>query len=113
MRLHPITKSGDPTMESVLRQKVRYPKRNGRKSCLAGLKGGYGKTVIVEHENGRESVYAHCDQIYVQPGDVLKAGEKIAEVGSTGVSTGNHLHFEMRENGQAIDPLAHFPWLFE
>ena len=83
------------------------------KVVFAGVKGGYGKTVIVEHDNGRESVYAHCDQVFVQPGDVLKAGDKIAEVGSTGVSTGNHLHFEMRENGEAIDPLAHFPWLFE
>ena len=61
-----------------------------------------------------ESLYMHTViKSLFNTGDVLKAGDKIAEVRSTGVSTGNHLHFEMRENGEAIDPLAHFPWLFE
>ena len=83
------------------------------KVTFAGIKGGYGKTVIVTHDDGRESTYAHCDQIFVHKGDSLKAGDKIAEVGSTGVSTGNHLHFEIRENGKSVDPLVHFPWLFE
>ncbi len=78
----------------------------------AGNRSGYGKTVIVEHADGRESLYAHCDQLFVNPGDQLRAGDKIGEVGSTGVSTGNHLHFELRENGTAIDPLGVFPWLF-
>jgi len=83
------------------------------KVTFAGVKGGYGKTVIIEHSDGRESLYAHCDQIYVQKGDQIQAGDKIAEVGSTGVSTGNHLHFEFRENGKSVDPLTRFPWLFE
>lgn len=115
MRLHPIHKEwrSHDGIDIAAPKGTDIQNVMDGKVIFAGVKGGYGKTVIVEHENGRESVYAHCDQIYVQPGDVLKAGEKIAEVGSTGVSTGNHLHFEMRENGQAIDPLAHFPWLFE
>lgn len=80
---------------------------------FAGNRSGYGKTIVLRHADGRESMYAHCDALFVQAGDVLRAGDKIAEVGSTGVSTGNHLHFELRENGQAIDPLTVFPWLFE
>ena len=80
---------------------------------FSGNRSGYGKTVIVEHSDGRESLYAHCDQLFVNVGDELRAGDKIGEVGSTGVSTGNHLHFELRDNGTPVDPLQVFPWLFE
>ena len=115
MRLHPIHKEwrSHDGIDIAAPKGTDIQNVMDGKVVFAGIKGGYGKTVIVEHESGRESIYAHCDQIFVQAGDVLKAGEKIAEVGTTGLSTGNHLHFEMRENGKPIDPLAHFPWLFE
>ena len=115
MRLHPIHKEwrAHNGIDIAAPKGTDIQNVMDGKVVFAGVKGGYGKTVIVEHDNGRESVYAHCDQVFVQSGDVLKAGDKIAEVGSTGVSTGNHLHFEMREDGAPIDPLTHFPWIFE
>lgn len=115
MRLHPIAKEwrSHDGIDIAAPKGTDIQNVMDGKVVFAGVKGGYGKTVIVEHANGRESVYAHCDQVFVQAGDDLKAGDKIAEVGSTGVSTGNHLHFEIRENGKSVDPLAHFPWLFE
>jgi len=115
MRLHPIAKEwrAHDGIDIAAAKGTDIQNVMDGKVTFAGIKGGYGKTVIVTHDDGRESLYAHCDQIFVQAGDALKAGDKIAEVGSTGVSTGNHLHFEIRENGKSVDPLVHFPWLFE
>lgn len=72
---------------------------------FAGRKGGYGNMVIVQHPDGRETRYAHLHSISVSVGDPVGKGEPIALSGSTGKSTGPHLHFEMRENGVAVDPL--------
>ncbi len=73
--------------------------------AFAGEKGGYGKKIIVKHDQGWESVYAHNSQNQVQPGDRVQAGQEIARVGSSGRSTGSHLHFELRQGQQAWDPL--------
>ncbi len=73
---------------------------------FAGKRGGYGNTVIVEQTDGKQTLYAHADQLLVRVGDAVVAGQTIATVGSTGRSTGPHLHFEVRENGQPIDPTA-------
>ncbi|GFN32631.1 murein hydrolase activator EnvC family protein [Paenibacillus xylaniclasticus] len=72
----------------------------------AGWTNGYGYTVILDHGNGLWTLYGHIRKggIKVKVGDNVKRGEKIAEVGSTGNSTGNHLHFEVRLNGTAKDP---------
>lgn len=67
--------------------------------------GGYGNLVKVSHGSGIETWYAHCSQLLVSEGDVVEKGEEIGLVGSTGNSTGNHLHFEVRIDGEAIDPL--------
>lgn len=75
---------------------------------FAGRRGGYGNTVIIEQVDGRQSLYAHADQLLVNVGDTVDAGQTIATVGSTGRSTGPHLHFEVRENGQPIDPMTNF-----
>lgn len=71
---------------------------------FAGKNGGYGNVVIVEHADGTESRYAHCSALDVAEGDQVLAGQAIARVGSTGRSTGPHLHFEVRKDGIPIDP---------
>lgn len=72
---------------------------------FAGMNnGGYGNLVTINHGNGIETYYGHCSKIYVTAGQKVTAGEKIAAVGSTGRSTGNHLHFEIRKNGAQINP---------
>ncbi|WP_432664114.1 M23 family metallopeptidase [Wukongibacter baidiensis] len=71
----------------------------------AGWNGGYGKVIIVAHGYGYKSVYAHNKENLVNVGDRVTKGQEIAELGNTGRSTGPHLHFEVRYNGQHIDPL--------
>lgn len=66
--------------------------------------GGYGNLVIISHGNGVETYYAHCSKLYVSVGQTVNAGDSIAAVGSTGYSTGNHLHFEVRVNGTQVNP---------
>lgn len=68
--------------------------------------GGYGRLVVVDHGNGIESRYAHLSAIDVQPGQRVSRGETIGAVGSTGRSTGPHLHFEIRKDGEPIDPTS-------
>ncbi len=75
---------------------------------FAGERGGYGNLVIVDHGGGFETRYAHQEQLTVMEGDLLRAGDTIGFVGSTGNSTGPHLHFEVRKDGVSIDPE---PWL--
>ena len=65
---------------------------------------GYGYYVIISHGNGVSTVYAHCSQLLVSAGQTVSQGEVIAKVGSTGNSTGNHLHLEVRKNGVTYDP---------
>lgn len=73
----------------------------------SGINGGYGKVVMVSHDNNMETIYAHCSKLNVSVGDRVSKGNIIAEVGSTGDSTGPHLHFEIRINGVAVDPLQY------
>lgn len=71
---------------------------------FANYKGSYGNLVKVEHGNGIETWYAHTSKMYVKVGQKVTAGDTIAAVGSTGNSTGAHLHFEIRINGNHINP---------
>lgn len=77
------------------------------KVVFAGRRGGYGNLVEVEHADGRRTRYAHADQILVKPGETVERGQTLATVGSTGRSTGPHLHFEVRNHeGAKVDPLV-------
>lgn len=74
------------------------------KVVKAGWNGNYGYCVIIEHANGMRTLYAHAKQVCCNVGDTVKQGEVIALVGTTGQSTGNHLHFEVIVNGRKPDP---------
>jgi hypothetical protein len=74
----------------------------------AGYDPVRGNYLVLDHGNGMETVYAQCLDLFVKAGDSVAAGEQIAAVGSTGLSTGPHLHFEVRQNGEAQNPVAYF-----
>lgn len=69
-----------------------------------GESPAYGLYLQIQHANGVTSFYAHCSRLCVQPGQQVAAGEKVAEVGDTGEVTGAHLHFEVKVNGELVDP---------
>ena len=71
---------------------------------FSGPKGSYGNLVIISHGNGVQTYYAHCSKLYVSAGETVSQGQTIAAVGSTGNSTGPHLHLEIRVNGVAQNP---------
>lgn len=71
---------------------------------FSGTRGGYGNLTIISHGNGITTYYGHCSKLYKEEGDKVEAGDVIGLVGSTGNSTGPHLHFEIRKNGVYVDP---------
>jgi murein DD-endopeptidase MepM/ murein hydrolase activator NlpD len=73
---------------------------------FAGWYGGYGNAVIIDHGGNMTTLYGHASELYVVEGQTVQRGQAIAAVGSTGLSTGPHLHFEVRRDGEPIDPMA-------
>lgn len=107
-RIHPILKkmkfhSGidiqAPTGANILAA-------NDGEVIFAGWKSGYGNFIIVDHGGKTATAYAHCSRIVARDGQKVKKGDVIAKVGTTGYSTGPHLHFEVRVNGNTIDPTS-------
>jgi murein DD-endopeptidase MepM/ murein hydrolase activator NlpD len=72
-----------------------------RESEFSAERGNY---VVIDHEEGASTVYAHLEKLLVEPGQLVEAGEQIGTVGSTGMATGPHLHFELRINDEPVDP---------
>lgn len=74
---------------------------------MSGWNGGYGNYISIDHGGGLMSFYGHCSALYVSKGATVKAGQKIAAVGTTGSSAGNHLHFGMHKNGSPVNPQSY------
>jgi len=85
-----------------------YAAKTGTVIC-SGYYTGFGNLIRIDHGNGMETYYAHCSRLIATEGHKVEEGEVIAEVGSTGNSTGPHLHFEVRINGEPKDPAE---WLY-
>jgi murein DD-endopeptidase MepM/ murein hydrolase activator NlpD len=74
---------------------------------FSGIRAGYGLLVEVDHGNGYLTRYAHAQQLLVEPGEIVNQGQAIALIGSTGRSTGPHVHFEVFKNGRVVDPASY------
>ncbi len=79
---------------------------NGGTVSFVGVRGGYGLAVIVDASDGSQELYAHLSAASVRKGARIHAGEVLGTVGSSGLSTGPHVHYEVREGGRAVDPLG-------
>lgn len=112
----PTTTSGISTYFAWWHPGIDMPNRNapavvssdGGTIIVAGWPDnyGYGNRVVIDHGNGYQTLYAHLSNIYVSPGQKVSRGQSIGQMGTTGRSTGIHLHFEMRFKGVAVNPLA-------
>lgn len=111
MRVHPVSgvykehtgvdikaNQGEPVLAAGAGEVVK----------VASSNTGYGNHVVIEHEDGTQTLYGHLYSYGVKEGDIVTLGQQIGEVGSTGTSTGNHLHFEVRKDGVAVDPQSVF-----
>lgn len=86
-----------------------YPVLEGKVTLVASLLGGYGKHVIIAHADGMSSIYAHLSKTEVKEGQVVTKDTELGTVGATGWATGNHLHFELLQNGIALNPVEVLP----
>jgi murein DD-endopeptidase MepM/ murein hydrolase activator NlpD len=75
----------------------------------AGWRGGYGNCVIIDHGGGLATLYGHMSSIAMSTGQTVGQGDRVGLIGSTGASTGSHLHFEVRINGEPVDPVPYLP----
>lgn len=110
-RVDPInhTKSIHPGFDLAAPTGTRVGAAAAGEVVHAGPAGTYGNLVTVRHADGFETRYAHLSKVDVKKGDKVEVGQDIGEVGSTGRSTGPHLHFEIRKEGKALDPKPYLP----
>ena len=105
-RRDPITKKGKFHQGLDLKGSYRdtvYATGNGR-VIMASWNMGYGRCIVIQHADEFRSLYAHLSKIFIAAGDTIKVGEPIGRVGSSGRSTGSHLHYEVLQSGYRIDP---------
>jgi murein DD-endopeptidase MepM/ murein hydrolase activator NlpD len=107
MRFHPILKTWRRHLGVDYAAPTGTPVRTVADGVVefAGWQNGYGNVVFIRHTGGRVTVYAHLSRMNVRQGQRVEQGQHIGAVGATGWATGPHLHFEIRENGQHVDPL--------
>ena len=110
-RVHPITGVRTKHMGVDIPGRINTPVYASRKGkvIFAGYSGGYGNLVIVRHDKGYTTYYGHLNSITTKTGANVGVGVMIGRMGSTGRSTGSHLHFEVRRNGVALDPADFIP----
>ena len=108
-RIHPVfkTKIMHTGIDISARKGTRVKAAESGEILYSGWLRGYGQIIIIDHGHDMTTVYAHLDSIAVDEGMGVKKGQDIGTVGSTGVATGPHLHFEVRLNGEARDPLKY------
>jgi murein DD-endopeptidase MepM/ murein hydrolase activator NlpD len=113
LRIHPITgvQKTHTGMDIASNQGTAVYASDGGTVTLAGWNGGYGNCIMIDHGNGYVTLYGHLSAINVSQGQTVSQGETIGLVGSTGNSTGPHLHFEVLQNGTRIDPEQFFSGL--
>jgi murein DD-endopeptidase MepM/ murein hydrolase activator NlpD len=106
-RLDPLTggRASHPGIDLAARAGTPIRAPAGGLVLSAGPRGGYGNAVEIDHGDGLVTLYGHAADLFVSPGDFVEPGQAIATVGSTGRSTGPHLHFEVRQGGRPVDPL--------
>ncbi len=110
-RMHPILKVVRPHegIDLTARRGTNiYATADGEVLQAGYRAGGFGKKVLIDHGYGYRTVYGHCDEVLVEPGQVVKRGEIIARVGSTGLSKAPHLHYEVHVNGRPVDPINYY-----
>jgi hypothetical protein len=105
-RLHPILDRARPHVGIDIAARHGTPIQAAAKGrvTFAGTRGNYGRMVEIDHGYGYVTRYAHASRLLVRVGQTVQRGDKIAEVGSTGLSTGPHLHYEVFVNGRAVNP---------
>ena len=106
IRKHPIRKSNHFHHGIDIKAELNTPIRSILDGVVifSGVYGSYGNLVVIKHSVGLTSHYAHCSSLVVKVGEKVKGAELIALVGTTGASTGPHLHFELRLNGVPLNP---------
>lgn len=113
LRIHPITgeEKNHTGLDIASNQGTAVYASDGGTITLAGWNGGYGNCIMIDHGNGYVTLYGHLSSIAVSEGQSVNQGDTIGAVGSTGNSTGPHLHFEVIQNGSRIDPEQFFSGL--
>lgn len=108
MRFHPILKRNRMHTGVDIGAGMGTPIRAAGPGVVisASYRGGYGNCVVIDHGGGLSTLYGHCSRLFVRAGQQVERGQKIAAVGSTGLSTGPHLHFETRINGRPVNPVG-------
>ncbi len=108
-RYHPITKRRDFHTGIDIKANRNDPIKAAApgRVVYSGWMGGYGKVLVIEHLNGQSSLYAHCSSLLVGKGENVSSGKLIAKIGTTGRSTGPHLHFEIRNGNSPVNPIKY------